>query len=503
LLVENDITGGTIEEEGIFGFGFGLVATTTNFTVGLASSVTAAALDAISDATNFGCLLTGAPASMELCTTNQNSRELEDPFPEKIATSIPHMVLNAVFPVLTSPTSLLRILTYEPDRQRPLLQSSSTDLTFYSAKSHESVNSEASWDGDVPDSDLHTGEESKSAPTADSKFRTDRTLSLSTLSDDSEEDGYDQFLKLLDQDSEQRLAGHSRKECQAKEVVTPPEPCSPVFYLDFSSLMTKENENETLLTLPLTKGLNGSMFFTLQNTPQDLPPLQCMLDILVESALNLARDDSANIDNKCPVWKPEGDTKKILQRIHKLSFNDRTQELAKSVLKWTGVLKCNKEELRMIKTRGIVNMSPLDLKDLLIDCSRGHLVNKNSLGKKDICIFPCDVGTTSIVENTMKVPFVGGEIHSVSITHSRFVKDDPQIGGDFYVIVSKSVQNELDKSTGLPYYSVSVLKPVGSDAVMTDLVNVAQISGVPVPGFLVNKIAFTGAVDFFTNLRSI
>jgi hypothetical protein len=65
------------------------------------------------------------------------------------------------------------------------------------------------------------------------------------------------------------------------------------------------------------------------------------------------------------------------------------------------------------------------------------------------------------------------------------------------------VQNELDKSTGLPYYSVSVLKPVGSDAVMTDLVNVAQISGVPVPGFLVNKIAFTGAVDFFTNLRSI
>lgn len=508
---EDDITGASIEEEGIFGFSFGLVAATTNFTVEFASAVTSAALDAVSDATcNIGRLLTGAPASTDLCITRVGSqrKEFEDPILMKVTTSVSHMILDTVFPVLTSPSVIMRLLTHGPKSQIPLLTSSSSDMTFFTAKSHDSANSE-SWDDDDFDTDFHTNmdpvEESKTGST-----RTNRTSSLSTLSDssgaasseESEDDGYDDFLKFMEQDN-----GAGSEELEPKSPVqheaSPVEHSLPSYYLDFSALLEGEEANENINKLPLTKDDKDDIFFVLQSSPQHMPPLKCMLSMLITKALHLARDDSANTDNKCPIWKPEGDTKKTLQRMHKLNLDERTNELSKTVLKWTGVLKNNKDELRLIKTRGIVQMSPRELKDLLIDCSRGHLVNKNSLGKKDVCKFPCDIGTTTIVENAMKIPFVGGEIHSVAMTHSRFVESNPIIGDNFYVIVSKSVQKELNQSTGLPSTSISVLRQVGEDPCMTDLVNVAQISEVPVPKFLINKIAFTGAVDFFTNLRSI
>jgi hypothetical protein len=263
-----------------------------------------------------------------------------------------------------------------------------------------------------------------------------------------------------------------------------------------------ETYNETLSNLQLVEAQNNATFFILQNAPQHIPQLESILDVLVQSALSLALDDSANSKKICPVWKPEGDTKKTLQRMCKWNADERAEALSKTVLKWMGVLKTKKEDLRMIKTRGIVNMSPIDLKDLLIDCSRVHLVNKNSLGKKDVCKYPFTVGTTTIVENTVKIPFVGGEIYSISLTHSRCVSRGPTIG-DSYIVVSKSVQKILNEKTGLPYYSITLLRPVGDDTSKTDLVNIAQISEVPVPNFLVNKIAFTGAVDFFNNLRSI
>lgn len=453
------------------------------------------------------------------------------------------MVLDAVFPLLTSPTSLLRLLTCGTKSEQPLLLTSSSDVTFFTAKSHESLNSDLSWEKDEAVASETTPNENE-ATASDSSYRTDRTSSLSTLSessgattDDSEEDdGYDEFRKLMetcDTNTANNKSGEacdtnaannkSEEECDTNSNVANnksendlnAEPLkkqetisieldgafSPSYYMNFSAMLQDADQEEQPFVLPLIKDQKEDLYFPLTNSPRLLPQLRCMLDILVQSALSLTRDDSANIDNKCPVWKPEGDTKKTLQRMHKWTFDERTKELSNTVLKWTGVLKDKKEELRLIKTRGIVNMTPLDLKNLLIDCSRGHLVNKNSLGKKDVCKFSCDIGTTTIVENTMKVPFVGGEIHSVSLTHSRFVQSDPSLGDDFYVIVSKSVQNELDKPTGLPYYSVSVLRSVADNK--TDLVNVAQISEVPVPKFLVNKIAFTGAVDFFTNLRSI
>lgn len=508
-----------LEEEGIFGLSVGLVAATTEFTVGIATTVTSAALGAVSGtARNVGRLFTGTPASTELYIANAVSRDMEAPVLEKITTTVPQMVLDIAFPVLTSPLVVLRLLapnyySANNDTSTLLLQAYSTsEMSFHTGKSHGSVNS----DHNAPDDTLNAAEEARSSTTTDSGFRTDRTSSLSTLSessevitDDSEEDAYDEFLRFIEKDDEKLNNSSSNDQgedmldvnAQNETELSRPEETTATYYLDFTALFQDEHDK---IEIPLTKRQDNRMFYILQNSPQQMQSFRCVLDTLVQSALDLAKDDSANIDNKCCiVWKPEGDTKKTMQRMQRWSFDDRTKELAKTVMKWTGVLKNKKGELRMIKTRGIVNMSPLDLKDLLIDCSRGHLVNKNSLGKKDVCKFDCEVGTTTIVENAMKIPFVGGEVHSVSLTHSRLVEKDPAIRGDLYVIVSKSVQYELDKSTGLPYYSISVLRPVGNDAQKTDLINVAQISDVPVPKFMVNKIAFSGAVDFFSNIRSI
>jgi hypothetical protein len=238
IIIEEEITGGTLEEEGIFGLSVELMAATTNFTVGIASAVTSATLDAVSNACNVGRLLTGSPASKELSIAKSVRREMEALVLEKIAAALPHMILNVAFPVLISPSVVIRMLApnYLHEVNGLLLQaSSSSDHTFYTAKSHDSIDSEASWDQDVPGVGSDAVEDSKSSIPSDSSLRTDRTSSLSTLSessgatsDDSEDDGYDEFLKFVEQDDAQ-LDNQTTPVKNELEGEIQEETCSEIF----------------------------------------------------------------------------------------------------------------------------------------------------------------------------------------------------------------------------------------------------------------------------------
>jgi hypothetical protein len=116
----------------------------------------------------------------------------------------------------------------------------------------------------------------------------------------------------------------------------------------------------------------------------------------------------------------------------------------------------------------------------------------------------------------MKFPFVGTTMTTLSLTHARPLlddnnNDDDGIGGG-YIIVSQSVGEDSSSSSGNnnssmessnPYYSISIIQPVISNPNKTMLINVAQTSNVPIPKFLVHKVAFMSAVDFFKNLRAL
>ena len=150
-----------------------------------------------------------------------------------------------------------------------------------------------------------------------------------------------------------------------------------------------------------------------------------------------------------------------------------------------------------VRTQGVIDMAPLDLKELLLDCGRVHLFNKHSMGKKDICTFPrLRTGEAKIVKNVMKVPIVGGTVQTLSLTHSRSIEN----GG--FIIVSQSVKEQPGETISNPFCSISILRPVpNSDK--TELTNVAQTSSVPIPNFLMRKVGFLGAIDFFKNLRGL
>ena len=172
------------------------------------------------------------------------------------------------------------------------------------------------------------------------------------------------------------------------------------------------------------------------------------------------------------------------------------QLLEQQVLKWTSH---GDNTTPMLKTRGIINMTPTQLNSLLLDCARVQEYNKCSLGKKDLCSFNNSLrgGETKIVEHVMKIPIVGGKVETLSLTHSRPILDD----SNGFLIVSRSVKKELNETIGNPCFSISSIRSIpGSEK--TELTTLTSIS-LPVPNFLIHRVAFYGADDFFGNLRKI
>lgn len=105
----------------------------------------------------------------------------------------------------------------------------------------------------------------------------------------------------------------------------------------------------------------------------------------------------------------------------------------------------------------------------------------------------------------MQIPLVGGKVETLSLTHSRSLQSfsDGSVESDEgFVIVSRSVKKELNDAVDNPCFSVSKLRSIaGKDK--TELTTLTSISSLPIPQFLMHRVAFYGADDFFGNLRKI
>ena len=262
----------------------------------------------------------------------------------------------------------------------------------------------------------------------------------------------------------------------------------------------------------------GRSYYAAGGRDGDAASLGRVLDALVGRSLRLsevAGDDGQSTTTTTttteggdvPRWKPDDRTRKFLDRRRRRDDdceNGRSEEewervIGSEVLQWTGSERDS--GVPMLRTRGVVDMTPSRLEGLLLDCDGMRRINKNLIRKENVVAFAAAAGggggTTKIVRHVMKVPIVGSTIEGLSMTHSRRLDD----GG--YVIVSRSVAAGGDPSAmepANPYCSISVLRPVpNSDR--TELTNVAQTSSAPIPNFLVQKVASMAAVDFFNNLR--
>jgi hypothetical protein len=260
---------------------------------------------------------------------------------------------------------------------------------------------------------------------------------------------------------------------------------SPTYFLDISSVLSSKID----IDIPLMKGNNNKCdSFAFNSDTNNEASVQAVLDALIQNSLELLAGNNLSIN-----WQPDDATKRLLQR----PYEDVQwmQILEREVLKWTTQV----DNTPMLKTRGIINMTPKQLNDLLLDCTKVQEYNKCSLGKKDLCAFyPVCGGEVKIVEHIMQIPIVGGKVETLSLTHSRPLLDD----NAGFVIVSRSVKKELNDDISNPCFSISSLRSIeGTEK--TELTTLTSISSLPIPNFLMHRVAFYGADDFFCNLRKI
>ena len=476
------------ENEGILGLAQATVEQTTSLTFQVASAVTSTACHIVSEAGRAMLHQNHLEEEEEETyhlplhySTQEVAREAteekEAPFLIKIAFQFTDIMLATISPALSSNnTSMHSVHSNSKGTELRLLE----DVDMFSSTSR-SLNNEEFYDAHscaVDESSVYSV-----------YFDANATVSTCSESDDTNDTGSFDKTSSSSEDTEESqscIIESIPNMLYATTSITP----SPTYFLDVPDVLLSKMDNDIEVPL-MTCEHNAGECFAFNNHAGNETYVQNVLDALIRHSLELLADNNLSIK-----WQPDDATKKLLQKYATTSDEDVQwmQLLEEQVLKWTTQV----DNTPMLKTRGIINMTPNELNNLLLDCERVQEYNKCSLGKKDICAFhPLCCGEAKIVEHVMQIPIVGGKVETLSLTHSRPLVDD----NAGFVIVSRSVKKELNDTVGNPCFSISSLRSIAGTE-KTELTTLTSIS-LPIPKFLMHRVAFYGADDFFCNLRKI
>mmetsp|Transcript_35251 Transcript_35251/g.74438 ORF Transcript_35251/g.74438 Transcript_35251/m.74438 type:complete len:492 (-) Transcript_35251:44-1519(-) len=456
----------TFEDEGILGIAQFTLVQTTNIATSIASSTTMAVWHVVTGAsTNAGQLLTG-----NLLSDSSDRKQFADEADENL--DCPRCGDDATPFVLRIAMDMLGAL--------PLLNFGNADKNMNHSQRAmerklikadvESCSSSLFYDADSCDESIYYD--------APNTIHTDATSSFTSPSPTEESCNDD----VNDQPVPTSIVFRE----------------SPTFYIDMTNMISEFDHAE----IPLAKSpVDNANLYAICGGDEGLDSFHSMLDVLVNRSLKIATVDgltATTVDQEFH-WKVDGHTNKILQR-HSIHRHEEWSKMLESeVLKWTSSIRSHdsNSDTPMLRTQGVIDMTPSNLKDLLLDCKRVRLFNKHSLGKEDLCTFPnVESGEAKIVKHEIRIPVVGGTIQSLFLTHSRCIEN----GG--FIIISQSVKRQFNDTISSPFYSISILRPVpNSDK--TELTNITQISSMPIPKFLMQKVGFMGADDLFKNLRAL
>lgn len=472
------------ENEGILGLAQATVDQTTSLTFQVASAVTSTACHIVSEAGRavmHHSQFDEEKEEMDLAplqhcaqeVTRESTHEKEAPFLIKIAFQFTDIVLATISPSLSSKHASIPP-AYSNGTELRLLN----DADIASTTSCSLNNEELFYDANscaVDECSVHSV-----------YFDANATVSTCSASDETNDTG--SFEKSSSEETDESQSFVIESIPNMLYATTRP---SPTYFLDVSDALLSKLDNDIDVTLMKCDNNVGECF-ALNSDASNEVYVQAVLDALIRHSLDLLADNNLYIK-----WQPDDTTKNLLQQNTLTSYDDDVQWmqlLEKQVLKWTTQV----DGTPMLKTRGIVNMTPKQLNNLLLDCSKVKQYNKCSLGKKDLCAFNLlSGGEAKIVEHAMQIPIVGGKVETLSLTHSRSLPDDSA----GFVIVSCSVKKELNDTVGNPCFSISSLRSIAGTE-KTELTTLTSIS-LPVPKFLMHRVAFYGADDFFCNLRKI
>jgi len=457
-----------LEDEGILGLAGATVSHTTSFACHVASEITNTAFHVVVGTTdNVGKLLSGdddnnckSPHETGECILplyeRRKEEDKEPPFVFKLALDITDIMLGAISPMLSMNNN--NIETNDTNYQlRNRSSCGATDFESITADT-ESLISLQFFDASshLPDID------EENSVYFDAECTTTEDLCMSISSTESDTDSFTSSSSTTD---------NSWEEGKIDKI---PE----------SVELRQEDDTEEISTYYLS-GVGKELLAIGGSTETTVESFNDILDKLVERSLSLSVVGEESNNN----WQPDDHTKKLLKRYNSSSDTEEWNSmLERDVLKYTS-------STTMLMTRGIVNMTPTYLKELLLDCERVNLFNKTSLGKENLYTFSnVSNGDARIVKNVMKIPIVGSLLETLSLTHSRCIEDG-------FIIVSQSVSETLDNPSS-PQSSVSILRSIPNSN-KTELITISQFASMPIPKFLLWKVGDIAAMDFFNNLRGI
>jgi len=204
------------------------------------------------------------------------------------------------------------------------------------------------------------------------------------------------------------------------------------------------------------------------------------------------------------------------------------------VLVWSGKFKVKGygAELPIIKTTSIIDLSPKDLTELLMDSDKVKVYNKISLGRNDEKVFQTGIdtiggphgdGESKIVRNLTKPPMVSSLLEFVTCMHARrlrpsdaaFLGEDAEADG--YIVVSRAViggehgssDNRSSSSNGEKLVrneillGANLLRSVPGMPGRTEFTSVTHAYSPMLPLMLAKSAGLKGAVDFVRDIRAL
>jgi hypothetical protein len=221
------------------------------------------------------------------------------------------------------------------------------------------------------------------------------------------------------------------------------------------------------------------------------------VELLTKSGLHLCTNPSDDTVE----WTPHASTTKLLED-HR---HDKEAALKEgNVLVYVG--KILKDDvvgagLPMIKTESILPLPAQDMANLLMDSTKVKIYNKMSLGRTDVkTINPF----TKIVRNITKPPVATSSMVSVTLMHTRPLREDDHLSTGF-VVVSRAVPGMVgpdfqDMPRNDILMGVNVLQDRGAadECFMT---TVTHVYSPALPKLLAKSMGITAAVNFVRDIR--
>jgi hypothetical protein len=227
------------------------------------------------------------------------------------------------------------------------------------------------------------------------------------------------------------------------------------------------------------------------------------------------------------LWTPDGKTAKVVKHNapgwHTQTWRtdgvwDCQQCVSEDVLVWSGVFPTGfyGSDLPAVRSASVINMSPQDLVDLLLDSSRVQEYNKLSLGRIDLLTLQATMedgpfgGITKVMRSESKPPLVRKTLQFTSICHVRKLADDSG-----YKIVSRAVTMptaaDQQSTSGIGavgpvmhseiLLGVNILKRIEGAPNQTGLVTVNHIRSPMVPMMIAKRIGLQASYNFVHDLR--